>query len=213
MHLFLTNAHPRHNIWTQVDLFSPSSLCFSVTLLTEASAWTGWWTEWWSATMTSTWPTSPRGSSPSSSRPSWRSRDIGSTWRRWQPCSCPNIRTNSWWERWYWCFVVVVVCLFLMQRVILWAAFSRLVKIKNTKCVLAEQILCKSKSLQLVKVMLTWGNGRININGISTALVQQSPNVKYKQSLNNLKTIASNLSRWLVAWNLHSVHSCVPANI
>lgn len=109
--------------------------------------------------------------------------------------------------------LLLLFVFFLMQRVILWAAFSRLVKIKNTKCVLAEQILCKSKSLQLVKVILTWGNGRININGISTGLVQQSPNVKYKQSLNNLKTIASNLSCWLVVWNFHSVHSCIPANI
>lgn len=63
----------------------------------EASAWTVWWKEWWSVTMTSTLPTSPRGSFPSSSPQNWRSSDTGSIWRRWLPCSSPNTRTNFWW--------------------------------------------------------------------------------------------------------------------
>lgn len=77
----------------------PTDPCCLFSVPPGVSAWTVWWSEWWNETTTLTSPTSPRGSSPSSSLRSWKSRDTGWTWRRWLPCSSPNTRKSFWWVK------------------------------------------------------------------------------------------------------------------
>lgn len=88
-------------IWGSVLSYhkQPTDPCCLFSVPPGASAWTVWWSEWWNETTTSTWPTSLRGSSPSSSLRSWKSRDTGWTWRRWLPCSSPNTRKSFWWVK------------------------------------------------------------------------------------------------------------------
>lgn len=88
-------------VWGSVLSYhkQPTDPCCLFLVPPGVSAWTVWWSEWWNETTTLTWPTSPRGSSPSSSLRNWKSRDTGWTWRRWLPCSSPNTRKSFWWVK------------------------------------------------------------------------------------------------------------------
>lgn len=93
---YLTKSAHAKRINANKEPWNTHISCFS-SVPPGASVWTVWWSAWWNATTTLTWRTSPRGSFLSSSLRSWKSKDTGSIWRKWPPCSNPNIRTSFWW--------------------------------------------------------------------------------------------------------------------